>query len=218
MPHLRDIARFFCYITNLSATTSAAALAVALAVAAAAAIAALTVAAALVVAAATAAMARRNLLGSGVAHLKDGALEADILASERVVEVHLDILVGDLEHDAVDAIAVGGHHRQDGALGDSLVVKLAVNLKDVAWQLGNLLVVIGAECIGGLDDEVEGRTLLQPVNGLLEGNYHAAGDTEDNLLGVIDIGLMDEFLTFGSDFIEVITEFYVFSWLNFFHK
>ena len=83
------------------------------------------------IAARTAATAAATLLKlylilRSIAHRKDRTLEAHILAGERMVEIHLHILVGHFTHHTCDTKSVLSHHRKRGAGAHCLAVKLPV--------------------------------------------------------------------------------------------
>ena len=92
---------------------------------------AMVVAASAVVTATAASMGRLKLLGSSVTDEKHLALETYVLAGQRMVEIHLDVTVRDFKHLAVDTETVGSHHRHESTDFHHLVVKLAVDHKDV---------------------------------------------------------------------------------------
>ena len=58
------------------------------------------------------------------------SLEVEGLASQRVVEVHFHLVVGDGEHASVEMVSVFVLQGNDGALEDVLVVEMAVDLED----------------------------------------------------------------------------------------
>ena len=84
-----------------------------------------------------------------------------------MIEIHLDILGGDIHDETLDAHTVGSHHRQTDTLADMLVVKLAVDFKHTALELDYLLGVVMAESLISLGDNVVSTADLESLESLL---------------------------------------------------
>ncbi len=117
-----------------------------------------------VMAAASAAVSRLKLFGSSVAHGDDRAFEAHVLAGQRVIEIHLDLIVGDIHHESVDAIAVRSHHRKHCSLLDHLGIKFPVYGKHVLFKTSHLIGIMRTECLGSLDSDVKLAAGLQTLD------------------------------------------------------
>ena len=168
-------------------------------------------------AAASAAVSRLKLFGSSVAHGDDRAFEAHVLAGQRVIEIHLDLIVGDIHHESVDAIAVRSHHRKHRSLLYHLGIKFPVYGKHVLFKTSHLIGIMRTECLGSLDSDVKLAAGLQTLDSLFKRTDHAGSNSEYYLFGILRIGLMHKILTRRGHFIEVVAQLYIFSGLNFFH-
>ncbi len=200
--------------------SAAAATAVAVVVAATAVIAAVAVVAAVVVMAATAAAALHhlNLFSTGIAHIQDLALESYRTAGQRMIEVHLDVFVGNFEYLACDAKPLGGHHGQGVANLDHLGVELAVNLENILLKLYDILVGAFAESLFGSSGDVECITGLLAVDVGFERGHKAACEAIDEVFGVFFIGLVNEFFrVIGINLIKIVCEFHILAGFDFFH-
>ena len=140
------------------------------------------------------------------------------LAGERVVEIHLHVLVVDRHNDTVDAVAVGCHHGQDGARFHDVGVKLAVDFKDVTGQNGHLLGIVRAESVGRFHGHIKSSARFKTFDSLFQRHDHAAGHAEHEAFGIVGIGLVYEFFTVGINLIQIVAEFDIFSWFDFFHN
>lgn len=158
-----------------------------------------------------------ELFGSSVAYNGDLAFEAHVLACQRMVEVHHNVGVGNVDNHAVDAESVLGHHREHGAFLDDFGVEFAVDFKNVAGQGGHLLGVVGTESLIGRHFHVERITGLEAVDCVLQRHDYAGGNAKHYLFGIVGRGLVNELVAVRSHFVEVVAEFHVFSGLNCFH-
>lgn len=176
-------------------------------------------AATVVVTTATAAVSGLKLFGGSVAHGLHLTLEADIFACEGMVEVHNYLFLFYFLDETVDAETVGGHHGHEGADFHHIGVKLAVDDEKVFVKCDNLLGVVGTECLVGLYGNIVCATDFQTVESYLKRLYHAAGHSEDKLLGVSGIYLMNElFGAVGIYLIQVVSDFDIFAGFDFFHN
>ena len=96
-----------------------------------------------------------ELLVRGFANRENLTGEVKRLAGQLVVEIHLDLLVVDLEHAAGNHAAVVGHHRDGGAHADALV-NLAVALEHTAGEVEHGAGGIDAIALLGGEDEIKG--------------------------------------------------------------
>ncbi len=158
-----------------------------------------------------------EFFGGSIAYGDDLPFEANILACERVIEVHFYDLVGHFEHNTVDTVSVGGHHREDCTGFDHLVIKLAVNLEYIFLECGYLLRIVGTESFVGFDCHIERIVYSETVNCNLERTDHSACHAEYDAFWILGVGLMHEGFTFRCYGVEVITELYIFSGCDFFH-
>ena len=158
-----------------------------------------------------------KLLGGGVAHELHVARIAHRLAGKLVVEVHGDLVVGDLGDDALDAHAVLGHHGDTSAHADVLVVKLAVNVEDFLLEFVNHVGVLGAEGLLGLQREVKFLALLEVKDVVLESLDQRDVHAEHKRVGMFLIELENTHLLVAVDNKNLIHEFDVFTCLNFLH-
>ncbi len=165
-----------------------------------------TVIAVVVAASATAAVCRLELFGCGIAHFEYFAFEAYVLAGQRVVEVHDDFGWGYINHDTVDMVAVGGHHRDYFTFLYHFFIEFAFDLEDRAFEVCHLFGIVRPECFVALDGDVEFAAFFQTVNGLLEWTDHSACHSVDDFFWVLGNGLVHQNLAaVGLYFVEVIT-------------
>ncbi len=161
---------------------------------------------------------RLDIFGCAVAHKQNLALETNILAGKRMVEVHHDIIVGHFLHHTVDTVTVGSHHRQYGTGLYYIGVKLAIYLEYILRQGSYLLGIYRTESIVGFNAYVESLIFGKTFDGLFERYDHTGCDTEYEFFGIVHIGLVYQSLgTVGVYLIEVVAELYIFSGFNFFH-
>ena len=150
------------------------------------------VAFAVVVATAASAVAGRvQLVGRGVAHGVYLAVEAHGESCEGMVEIHLDGLVVNLEHAALDHESLLGHHGQLGSHRD-LGHELAVAHENLAVEAHHILLVARSE--GGLGREGHGElvALGQALHGLYEAGHHVVAHAVDHHVGSVGRGLEQE--------------------------
>ncbi len=122
-----------------------------------------------------------------------------------MVEVHLHFVGGHFLYQAVDAVAVGCHHRHEGASLYHLFVELAFYHEDVAVEFHNLVGVVGAECLFSSSLHVEFAAGFKSLDGFFQRGNHAACHTEHNLFGIFGIGLVHKcFLAVGFYSVKVI--------------
>lgn len=196
-------------IVALAAAAAVAAVAVVMATA--------TVAAVLTTASAAVMVLGLELLGRGVAHELDVASIAHGLTGQLVVEVHGDLVVGDLGDNALDAHSLLGHHGHDGTHADVLVVKLAVNVEDFLLEFINHVGVLDTEGLLGLQGEVKLLSLLQVDDVVLEALDEGDIHTEDKGIGMLLVELEDTHLLVAIDNENLVHEFDVLTCLNFLH-
>lgn len=96
-----------------------------------------------------------NLVHCSLAVLDDVALEVELLASERMVEVDLHRSVAYLEHCADEEVAILVLQRNLSALEDILAVELSVYGEHFLVEVDDALRLILAECLLLLKLEVE---------------------------------------------------------------
>ncbi len=136
-----------------------------------------------------------------------------------MVEVHFNMGIGNVEHGAHDAHAVGCHHGECGSLAHHFAVKLAVDVEHIFFKFGNIFVRTFAECFVGSCLYVEGFAIGLAFDVFFEGCDKAAGDAVDEAFGMLVVGLMHELLrAVCVHFIEVVGQLHIFSRFNFFHN
>lgn len=166
-----------------------------------------------------AAVSRMQLFGSGVTHNDDLAFEAHVVVDKRMIEVHPDMRRCDFGDKSLDAIAVSGEHRQALADFDVLVVKLAVDLKDLALDFDNMLGVMMSECFVSLGYNIIGVACLQALESNLERTDNTLCDAIDDGLRLLGRSLMDQgFFTVGVNGIKIVAKLDIFSGFYFFHN
>lgn len=136
---------------------------------------------------------RLNFLVSGIAHGYNLALEVEILAGERVVEVDDDGVVFELEHKALKAHAVGINQGQYGAGVNHVLVEAAVDGKCLLGQFDDVVLLVRAISLDNFQHKVESFAFGQ-------GQYFAFKRVEcnakarDKLEGVFDGSLLNQFV------------------------
>ena len=175
------------------------------------------VASAAVLAAATVMMLGLEFLRGSVAHELHISGIAHRLTSQLVVEVHGDLVVGDLGHDALHAHAVLGHHGHDGAHADVLVVKLAVNVENLLLEFINHAGILGTEGLFGFQGEIKFLALFKVDDMILEALDERHIQPEDKGIGVLLVELehTDLFITIYHK--NLVNELNIFTCLNFLH-
>ena len=158
-----------------------------------------------------------EFLGGGITHELHNTGITYGLAGQLMVEVHGHLFVGHLGHNALDAHAVLGHHRDDGTRAHVLVVKLAVHMENLFLQFVDQVGVLLAESLLGFEREIKLLTLLQTHDVLLETLDERHVHTEDKRVGMLLVELKDTHLLLGVDNKDLIHELHVFSCLNFLH-
>ena len=136
-------------------------------------------------------------------HVDDFAGEVQGFARERMVEVHHDHVVFDLEDRAVHAVAVGVHHRDGVALLNHFGVELAIDFEDMLRQVEDVLFVVLAVSVGRRDAEVELLSRLKTHQFLFEGGNHHPGAV-DELQGDFARSLFHQFAFFAFTHVEVV--------------
>ena len=116
--------------------------------------------AAFLTAAAAAMVLGLEFLGGGITHELHNTGITYGLAGQLMVEVHGHLFVGHLGHNALDAHAVLGHHRDDGTRAHVLVVKLAVHMENLFLQFVDQVGVLLAESLLGFEREIKLLTLM----------------------------------------------------------
>jgi hypothetical protein len=100
------------------------------------------------------------LLFGGLTILQHSAFEIECLASQWVVEVHLYLLFGNLQHATVEALTLLVLQRYDGILVDMLVVEVSVDAEHIAIEVEDIFLVILAIALLLAQGELEVLTLL----------------------------------------------------------
>lgn len=158
-----------------------------------------------------------ELLGRGVTHKLDKSSIAYSLASQLVVEVHGDFVVGDLSDDALDTHAVLGHHGDDGTHADVLVIKLAINVEHLFLELIDHVGVLGAEGLLGLQGKVKFLALFQIDDVILETLNQRDIKPKHKGIRMFLIELEDTHLLVTIDHKNLVNELNIFTCLNFLH-
>ena len=112
------------------------------------------------------------------------AFEVQVFASQRVVEVDSHMVVGNLEHLAIEALALFVLQGQHSTREHILMVEVAVDGKDLALQVYHALSVVVAISLTLGEGKVELSTLLQSFYlflEILEGEAKS-GDEQERLL------------------------------------
>ena len=112
------------------------------------------------------------------------AFEVQVFASQRVVEVDFHVVVGNLEHLAIEALALFVLQGQHGTREHILMVEVAIDGKDLALQVYHALSVVVAISLTLGEGKVELSTLLQSFYlflEILEGEAKS-GDEQERLL------------------------------------
>ena len=71
----------------------------------------------------------------GIAVLQNGSLEVKCLSSQRVVEVHLHLVLADFQHATVETLALFILQGNDSVLKDMLVVEMSVDTKHLTVEI-----------------------------------------------------------------------------------
>ena len=172
---------------------------------------------AVLTAASAAMMLGIEFLGGGVAHYLDISAVAHRLTGELVVEVHEDLVVGDLDDLSLDAHAFLCHHGHTSSWADVLGIKLAVDMEDFFLEFIDELGVLDAEGLLGLECEVKLVALLESHDVILEALDEREVHAEDKGVGVLRVELEDALLLIAVDDEDFIDELYIFTGLNFLH-
>ena len=77
-------------------------------------------------------------------HVYYRALEVQILACQRMVQVESYLVVAYLSHLGVEASSLGIHQRNDVAHEENLLVEFSVGFKKVAWSVLEQLGIVNA--------------------------------------------------------------------------
>lgn len=168
-------------------------------------------------AATSAVMLGLKLFGGGIAYELHVSHVAHRLAGELVVEVHGDLVIGDLGDDALDTHAFLGHHRDDGAHADVFMVKLAVDVENLLLELIDQVGVLDAESFLGLEGKVKFLTLLQIDDVILETLDEREVESEDKSVRVFGFELEYTDLLIAVDYKDFVHELDVLTCLNFIH-
>ena len=83
-----------------------------------------------------------HLLFSGIACFKDFTLESQFFSSQRVVEVHLHLLIVHFKDLSEEVVSVFVLQWDDGILKDMLVVEVSVDGEDIAVDVYDVSYVI----------------------------------------------------------------------------
>ena len=160
-----------------------------------------------------------QFFGSGITDFGHFAFEAYGVLGQGVVEVHHDMLGSHFLDDAVDLVAVRGHHWHVQTGLEEVFVKFTVNQEDFTGQCRNLFFAVGAEAFLRRGHDVKGVAGLEVFQAALQRGYKALGYSEDCLFGVLVHHLVQDFFAaVGIDFGEVVGKFNVFTGLYLFHN
>ena len=99
-----------------------------------------------------------------------------------MVEVHFYVSRRDIDDETFDAEAVGCHHRKADAFVDVFLVKLTVNLKNLAVELYHFLGVVAAERLVGHGHDIVCVAGGKPFESGFERLDHAFGHAEHDAL------------------------------------
>lgn len=136
---------------------------------------------------------RLNFLVSGIAHGYNLALEVEVLAGERVVEVDDDGVVFELKHKALKAHAVCINQRQYGTGVNHVLVEAAVDGKCLLWQFDDVVLLVGAISLVNFQHKVESFAFGQGQY-LVFKRVECNAKARDKLEGVLDGSLLDQFV------------------------
>lgn len=180
-------------------------------------VAAIAVTAILATASAAMVVMRLEFLGGGIAHYLYKTAVAHRLSCQLVVEVHDNLVVGDLDYDTLDAHSLLSHHGDEGARTDVLAVKLAVNIEDGLVQLTDHFRIFHAEGFLGPKGKVKVLSLLQTHDILLESLDEREVETKNKSIGRLFLVFEHTGLLFAVDNKDLIHEFHVFTCFDFLH-
>ena len=178
-----------------------------------------TIATVVVVATAAAtALSGFDFLFGGIADSLHFATEAHFRAGEGVVEVHGDFFIGDIKHGTIHLEAVGGHHRQSGANVHHFGVEFTVDVEHFFFEVNDVFVAARAECLFGGSHHVEVTADFHVEELLFEGFEQTGSSAVNDYFGLVGVDLVHQgFFAVVSDFVEVVSDFNVFTVGDFFH-
>ena len=134
------------------------------------------------------------LLGS-IAVLNDESCEEQRLAGQRMVQVHLHLVLCHFQHAAEEVVAVGVLQGDDGTLVDVLLVEVAVNHEVLAFQVQHAFFHILAVGFIFAQLEGEGLSLLQVLDFFLK-RLKGISEAADEVERTLGSGLFYKVFTF----------------------
>jgi hypothetical protein len=142
----------------------------------------------------------------------------DRLASERMIEIHADLIVADIKDDSLNAVAVVGHHLDGISYKDLLVVELAIDIKGGFVNFHDIFVVVLTESLIRSKSEIERVTFFETLQTLGEFGEHTLLNAKDEAVGLLVSKLHHRRAGIAIDNKNLIRQFNVFAWCDCFHK
>lgn len=112
-------------------------------------------AAAATVATATAGMNEVELLGGGGTHRLDGTYKVQVFTGKGVIEIHHHDIFLHFEHRAIEAVAIGVHHRNGIARENTFVIKFTIDLEHLLVKFQDMLLVTLAVSVVARNHKIE---------------------------------------------------------------
>ena len=100
---------------------------------------------------------------SSIAHHHHFALEVQILASQRMVQVYDHRIVLHLKHQALEAVAIAVNERKHGTGVNHFLVEVTVDAENLFVEFKHVFLLVRAVSIVNLQHEVESLASLQFV-------------------------------------------------------
>ena len=150
-----------------------------------------------------------HLVVGGVACQHYVAAEVESLASQRVVQVHDDRLVANVEHAGHKAVALLILQRHDGVDADVLVIEAAVDAEHFAVEFQHAFLLVVAVGLLGCEREVELGSVVESYERSLEIAQHDA-ESADEGEGLVGSSLFHDVasrLVFGKELVGHGNEF-----------
>lgn len=104
-----------------------------------------------------------DFIVSSVAHHHHFALEVQILASQRMVQVYDHRVVLHLKHQALEAVAIAVNERKHGTGVNHFLVEVTVDAENLFVEFKHMFLLVRAVSIVNLQHEVESLASLQFV-------------------------------------------------------
>lgn len=104
-----------------------------------------------------------DFIVSSVAHHHHFALEVQILASQRMVQVYDHRVVLHLKHQALEAVAIAVNERKHGTGINHFLVEVTVDAENLFVEFKHMFLLVRAVSIVNLQHEVESLASLQFV-------------------------------------------------------